>query len=267
MLTVTCHLIGLVMSMTMNIKRWLLSTILIMSVGMASMSHAQDTTEFKVIYQNSTEAQVSDPARQLFKDALTVEDFWGSLRYFVTQKELSYCAIASSVVVLNSLDIPAPANPDLYPYQLFNQDNIFTDQVLKIISPTIVGYQGTTLDELNQLLSTFTVNVERVYASNSGVDKFRSDAIAALKSPNKRLLVNFDRKALQQEGGGHVSPVVAYHEAQDRFLVLDVARYKLPSYWVKSEHLFKAMSGIDDRAKRSRGYVIVGKKMNFKNDR
>ncbi|MCL1127534.1 phytochelatin synthase family protein [Shewanella surugensis] len=250
----------------MNTKSWLLSGIVVVSLVLSSIATAAESTGFKVIYQNSTEAPVSDPARQLFKDALTTEDFWASLRYFITQKELSYCAIASSVVVLNSLDISAPANPNLYPYQLFDQDNIFTDKVLKIISPTIVGYQSTTLEEMNQLISTYPVNVERVYASNSSVDKFRRAAIVALKSPNQRLLVNFDRKGLQQEGGGHVSPVVAYHEAQDRFLVLDVARYKLPSYWVESAHLFQAMSGIDDRSKRSRGYVIVSKRMTFKND-
>ncbi|WP_299495725.1 phytochelatin synthase family protein [uncultured Shewanella sp.] len=251
----------------MNIKVVLVKIISLVFVMMSFMAIAQEEPEFTVIYQNSTEAPSNNLARQLFKEAQTTGDFWASLRYFVTQKELSYCAIASSVVVLNSLDIPAPANPNVYPYELFDQDNIFTDKVLKIISPTIVGFQGTTLDEMSQILSAYNVNVERVYASNSRVEGFRTAAIEALKSPNKRLLVNFDRKALQQEGGGHVSPVVAYHEAQDRFLILDVARYKLPSYWVKTEHLFKAMSGVDNHSKRSRGYVIVGKKMNFKSER
>ncbi|WP_299001885.1 phytochelatin synthase family protein [uncultured Shewanella sp.] len=251
----------------MNIKSVCIKIVSFYLMLVSFWVNGQEEAEFQLIYQNSTEAPGYDLAQQLFKEALTVDDFWGSIRYFVTQKELSYCAIASSVLVLNSLDIPAPANPNVYPYQLFDQDNIFTDQVLKVISPTIVGYQGTTLDEMRQILQTYNVNVERVYASNSSVENFRTAAIDALKSPNKRLLVNFDRKGLQQEGGGHVSPVVAYHEAQDRFLVLDVARYKLPSYWVKTEHLFKAMLGIDATSKRSRGYVIVGKKLDFKNER
>ncbi|WP_298773962.1 phytochelatin synthase family protein [uncultured Shewanella sp.] len=250
----------------MNIKSVCIKMVYLCLAVASFWVNGQEEAEFTLIYQNSTEAPSNDLAQQLFKEALTTGDFWASIRYFVTQKELSYCAIASSVVVLNSLDIPAPANPNVYPYQLFDQDNIFTDKVLKVISPTIVGYQGTTLDEMRQILLVYNVNVERVYASNSSVENFRTVAIETLKSPNKRLVVNFDRKALQQEGGGHVSPVVAYHEAQDRFLVLDVARYKLPSYWVKTEHLFKAMSGIDNNSKRSRGYMVVGKKLNFKNE-
>jgi len=110
------------------------------------------------------------------------------------------------------------------------------------------------------LLGKYPVSVDYVFASDSSVDQFKEQAIAALKSADKRLIINFSRQTLGQAGIGHFSPVVAYNEARDMFLVMDVARYKLPPVWVKSELLFKALQGEDSSSKKSRGFIIVSNK-------
>ena len=39
----------------------------------------------------------------------------------------------------------------------------------------------------------------------------------------------------------HFSPIGGYHAGEDMVLILDVARFKYPPHWVKTETLFKAM--------------------------
>ena len=41
--------------------------------------------------------------------------------------------------------------------------------------------------------------------------------------PMSRVLINFDRRALGQPGGGHFSPIGSYAEREDAFLVMDAS--------------------------------------------
>ena len=46
----------------------------------------------------------------------------------------------------------------------------------------------------------------------------------------------------------------------DRFLILDVARYKYPPVWVTASDLFDAMNTPDaDNENKTRGYVLIAK--------
>jgi glutathione gamma-glutamylcysteinyltransferase len=49
------------------------------------------------------------------------------------------------------------------------------------------------------------------------------------------LIVNFSRAVLGQSGDGHFSPTgaIVNEKGQEYILVLDTARFKYPSYWVK----------------------------------
>ena len=68
------------------------------------------------------------------------------------------------------------------------------------------------------------------------------------------------RKAIGQEAGGHISPLAAYDADTDRFLILDVSRYKYPPAWVTAAALFGAMDTPDsDNHDLTRGYVVVSK--------
>jgi glutathione gamma-glutamylcysteinyltransferase len=92
------------------------------------------------------------------------------------------------------------------------------------------------------------------------VDDFRRDvASVATQSEGsaRQLVVSFDRSSLGQTGIGHFSPIAAYHSASDSCLVLDVARFKYPPYWVSVEDLYAAMLPADEATGRSRGWYVV----------
>lgn len=71
------------------------------------------------------------------------------------------------------------------------------------------------------------------------------------------LVVNFDRKVLEQTGDGHFSVIAGYHERSDMVLLLETARFKYPSYWVPLSDLWKAMDSVDSTSGETRGYLIV----------
>ena len=72
------------------------------------------------------------------------------------------------------------------------------------------------------------------HASESTVAAFRKIASDYLNSPNRHVIVNYLRKSIGQEKGGHISPLAAYDADTDRFLLLDVARYKYPPVWISA---------------------------------
>jgi Phytochelatin synthase len=77
------------------------------------------------------------------------------------------------------------------------------------------------------------------------------------------VIVNYLRKAIGQEKFGHISPLAAYDAEADRFLILDVARYKYPPVWVTAGDLFNAMNTTDsDNENRTRGFVLVSRAAN-----
>jgi hypothetical protein len=68
------------------------------------------------------------------------------------------------------------------------------------------------------------------------------------------------RKSIGQEKGGHISPLAAYDADTDRFLLLDVARYKYPPVWISAVELFNAMNTTDsDNQDRTRGFVLISR--------
>lgn len=179
---------------------------------------------------------------------------------FLTQKTQSYCGVASIVMVLNALNLPAPTTPEYEPYHTFTQDN-FLDQKTDLILPRdILAKRGMTLDQLGKLLAAQPVAVDVVHAADSSLDQFRSKARDALGRPGRFVIVNYLRKAIGQETYGHISPLAAYDAAADRFLILDVARYKYPPVWVTAADLFNAMNSTDsDNENKTRGFVLVSK--------
>src|SRR5271165_6968988 len=177
---------------------------------------------------------------------------------FETQRTQSYCGVASMVMVLNAIGAPAPTSPQYQPYTVFTQDNVLNEKTEAIRPRDLILQRGMTLDQLGGILGTYPLAIEVHHAAPGGVDEFRKLASAALAAKNHFVLVNYLRKALGEETGGHISPLAAYDEKADRFLILDVARYKYPPVWVKTADLFDAMNTPDsDNDNKTRGYVLV----------
>ncbi len=125
----------------------------------------------------------------------------------------------------------------------------------------MLARQGTTLDQLGALVAYHGLNGEVHHAGDETLDAFRANASEALSARDHYVIINYLRKALGQEIGGHISPLAAYDEKQDRFLILDVARYKYPPVWVSAADLYAAMNTPDIvNGGKTRGYVLVSKK-------
>lgn len=176
------------------------------------------------------------------------------LEHFTTQKTVTYCGIASVVMVLNSSGMAAPVDSQHAPYHYYTQDDFFNERVQKIITPEEVQKDGIPLSKLNEIIQSFGLSTTLFYAHDLSKDQFKSLLQNALMN-QQFVIVNFLRSELQQQGGGHHSPVAAYDEKTDRVLLLDVARYKYPAYWVRMDDLWKAINTQDK--KMSRGFIVI----------
>jgi Phytochelatin synthase len=183
--------------------------------------------------------------------------------FFVTQDTQTLCGVASSTMVLNAL-IPEKDRAIVHewkPYRLFAQSEFFTCEVQQFANRNDVLDRGMTLEQLGKALGTYPVKVEVFHANRQHDARvFKDAAKEVLRGRDSFVIVNFLRTAVGQQTGGHFSPIAAYHEPTDSFLVYDVARYKYPPAWVKTKDLWNAMNAEDDESKTNRGYLIVRKR-------
>jgi hypothetical protein len=188
-------------------------------------------------------------------------DYFPLASQFVTQKTQAYCGVASLAMVLNAIGAKAPATPEYQPFGYFTQDNVLNDETDAILPREVLAHIGTTLDQLAALVAYHGLDAQVHHAGDETLDAFRAAAREALATNHAYVIVNYLRKALGQQIGGHISPLAAYDEKQDRFLIMDVARYKYPPVWVSAADLYAAMNTPDVvNGGKTRGYVLVSKK-------
>lgn len=189
-------------------------------------------------------------------------DYFPLSIYFTTQVNPAYCGPATIAMVLNALDVPRPPSDMTLGLGMFDQENIFTPAVeaVKPAAAITSPPYGMTLDDLGGILAAHDLTVDVHHAADSSLDEFRRTAIAVLADTDHFILVNYLRKAIGQQEGGHISPLGAYDADSDRFLILDVSRYKYPPAWVTASALYGAMNTPDpDNDNKTRGYVVVSK--------
>ncbi|VXD13235.1 phytochelatin synthase family protein [Planktothrix paucivesiculata] len=200
----------------------------------------------------------SSEGEKLFSESNAKQDYFPLSIYFVTQDNLAYCGVASLVMALNAMQIPRPETPEYRNYRIFTQENVFNNSsTQRVLTAETVTRRGMTLEQLGKLLDSYSLKVQVYHASETTLEEFRKLVIANLKAENNFVLVNYLRPEMGQEGGGHISPIAAYHQKSDRFLILDVARYKYPPVWVKAEDLWRGMTRIDPASQKTRGFVIL----------
>jgi hypothetical protein len=206
-----------------------------------------------------------DGQRLLFGS--TVHRAYGPLGiHFVTQQHPAYCGVATMVMLLNAMGIDAPLVTGFEPHRQFTQDNVLDSTTEAVLPHSVLVEQGMTLSQFARLLAVRGrsasaaggVSTDVRHADDSSVDRFRSEASAALGEPGQHVVVNYLRPLIGQGPGGHISPLGAYDAASDRFLILDVARYRYAPVWVQTADLYAAMNTVDASAEgRRRGYVLV----------
>lgn len=193
----------------------------------------------------------SPMGKKLLNESQIRKDYTLLNTNFETQKRPAYCGVASGVMVLNALGTHESK------YQRLTQDTFFTSTASSIRSPYPVTFAGMSLDELASLLQSHNRKAQVYHASASTLEQFRAVAKANLKNDFDFTIVNYHRSAIGQTGGGHISPIAAYHQQTDQFLILDVSSYKYPPVWVSATMLWNAMNTGDAISEQTRGYLIV----------
>lgn len=216
--------------------------------------------------QSKTEKLIvldSEVGEQLLFSSQARRDYLPLSLEFVTQDNLAYCGVATLVMVLNALEIEAPVAPNhripgLVDYRFFTQDNVFkNEKTHDVIKPELIARQGMTLEELAGLFQSYPVVVQTFHGEDVSLEQFRKLAVQNLQQARNFLVVNYLRPSLGQKGGGHISPVAAYDEQSDRFLILDVARYRYSPVWVKAETLWNAINTVDSTSSKTRGFILI----------
>ncbi len=185
------------------------------------------------------------------------EDYWQLIPWFTNQINQSYCGVASAVTVLNAMPIKKPVDPIYAPHAYFTQNNFFTPEVVKVISPQTVSNQGMTREEMVEALMKLGVKATTVAGDEVDESALRKLVQKAMGDDGQYVLVNFLRRSLGQPGGGHWSVLAAYDAQSDRVLILDVSKYMYEPEWVTIHTLRKAIDTLDSTSNRARGLVFV----------
>lgn len=144
----------------------------------------------------------STQGEELLLDSQARKDYLPLSINFVTQDNLAYCGVASMVMVLNALEIPAPEAPEFGQYNTFTQDNFFNLQAQQVIKPELVARQGMTLEEMGKPLESHPLEAEIYHGGDVTLDQFRTLVVDNLRELGNFVLVNYLRKTIGQKTGG-----------------------------------------------------------------
>jgi glutathione gamma-glutamylcysteinyltransferase len=206
----------------------------------------------------------SREGRQLFREALDeggLECYFPLAEQFVTQSEPSFCSLSSLAMVLNALNYdPKRTWKGVWRW--------VSEETLQCEANKACGHAGDKVKNLGMNFAEFDafaachdVNIRsfRAKQSTKELNDFKSTIHANCYDNTSKSFVicNFSRKVLNQTGDGHFSPIAGYHAARDMVLILDVARFKYPPYWVSTDLLWESMAALDEASGMCRGYFII----------
>ena len=208
-------------------------------------------------------------------------DFFRLSNQFESQSNKAFCGPTSAVIVLNALRaandrIEKPEDPSLIPsgtklppgmslvFKRYTQNDFFDARTEAVKSKAeVLGKPrngkpdgGLQLAQLGGMLTADGLDVKVRVADDALADEaMRKELVENLAAVDDYVIVNYSRAALGQDGGGHISPLGAWDEASDSFLVLDVNPNGHTWVWVPAPALFAAMRTKDTI--QNRGYLLV----------
>ena len=210
-------------------------------------------------------------------------DFFPLSNHFISQDNAIFCGPVSSAIVLNALrlgkreglprDRSSIAENEMAwlrkgadPfYGKYTPNNVLSERTktrLEVLGkPILIKGEakrdyGLQLRQLAQVLRSHGLDVvTRVVDDGRDAEAIRREIARNLAAGDDYVLVNYARKALGQRGGGHISPLGAYDEGSDSFLIMDVNPNRAPWVWVASGDLIAAMRTFD--TVENRGYLLV----------
>ncbi|KAI9330190.1 Phytochelatin synthase-domain-containing protein [Obelidium mucronatum] len=206
----------------------------------------------------------SKEGKQLLKECLargSAESFLQLSGNLTHQSEPSFCGLGSLAIVLNALEVD-PNRPWKGAWRWYDETLLDCCNSLETIKQ-----KGMTFDEFANLArcNNLVVQPNRIQSNSHSLvskEQFISDLkrVCTDHEGQTQMVVSFCRKMLDQTGDGHFSPVGCYHEETGMVLVLDVARFKYPSYFVHVDVLYEAMKPSDKETGKGRGYFVLRKK-------
>lgn len=200
-------------------------------------------------------AFASEKGKKLFKDAMATEYmncYFPLASQFRTQEEPAYCGLSSLVMVLNALAVD-PGVVWKGVFRWYHEDMLDCCSSLEEIRTVGISIENLMCLALcNQLYGEM-----RRYSEHLSIDYFREEVKNATMSSNKAIIVSYGRAVLGQTGSGHFSPIGGYNLQEDMVLIMDVARFKYPPYWVPLTELWKAMKTKDKATGLYRGYMVL----------
>jgi hypothetical protein len=222
----------------------------------------------------------SEEGQKRLHEAREFNDYPHLASAYLTQSTQTFCGIASTAMVLNadeSLLEWGPVSSPYKPFHFYTQCNVLNKAVYQTMSIRKILLEGMQLNEIHFVLtkqpSVQNVVCNHASSTNTGVadntdlmphhcstenslESFTEKVKSALKTKRSYVIANFSGMP-NKERGGHFSPIAAYHEATDSFLIMDVSRYKFPPFWVTRKTLWEKMQTIDSGSGKSRGYIVV----------
>ena len=108
---------------------------------------------------------LSPEGQTLLQNSKAQADYIPLMSQFVTQANGAFCGVASAVMVLNALEIPATV-PSPWAQRYFTQDNIFNEKTEEVIPRSVITREGMTLAQLSDLIAIYTVEVKTFYGSD-----------------------------------------------------------------------------------------------------
>nr|AHC94360.1 phytochelatin synthase 1b [Lumbricus rubellus] len=199
----------------------------------------------------------SPEGKAIFREALNegyMEIFFPLASQFRTQEEPAFCGLSTLVMVLNTLEVD-PGKVWKGPWRWYHENML--DCCVPI---NVIAKSGITFDQFSCLAVCNTLNVKAIRADETtSEEEFRGLLKRVSKGSDEVIVASYSRKALDQTGGGHFSPIAGYHPEKDLVLIMDVARFKYQPHWVKVHALFKGMQDVDTDTGLSRGYLLLSK--------
>ena len=242
--------------------------------------HATDSADPSPV--NLVEWASGESAERLSRSSHRT-DFFALSNHYISQDNSIFCGPVSSAIVLNALRLGKKdglpkdrqsiaedemawlwqgADPFYGKYTPNNVLNERTKTRLEVLGkPILIDGEpksdfGLQLRQLAQVLRSHGARVvTRVVDESADAAAVRRELAANLATGDDFVLVNYARRSLGQTGGGHISPLGAYDERSDSFLIMDVNPNRAPWVWVGSDDLVAAMRTFD--TVENRGYLLV----------
>jgi hypothetical protein len=155
--------------------------------------------------------------------------YWADFRFlqkgFTPQLYRSFCGPATLTTVLQAYGAKV------------DQRYLFPTLTSKVKA----FYTGMSLADIGELAAHNGLANRVIYADRLTAASFRTLLTDNLAREGDYVVVNYDRRVLNQRGAGHISAVGAYDAELDRVLVMDEASYRYPFTWVPLPLLFDAI--------------------------